>query len=598
MFTRILSGIAVAVLSFLLALPAAARIWDSVPDEQIQALGLTRDATPKELYDALAERYHAELTKGKYAEFWEPIPLDQYLAPTLFYTPPDIDMDVTRDQCASCHEGVTHGWVQMWEKSVHANLDSIRELDDSDVRAYKKDIIAEIEDNLRSQNLLGSDETLKNVSCIDCHMGVGKERGNHRDDLRLPDRAACGTCHVRQFAEAESERDTQIWPQNQWADGYPSHTLDYMANVELETWAALQQREVAASCTMCHTNQTKCDNCHTRHEFSLVEARKPQACATCHNGVDHNEYEQYMTSKHGTAYQTKGHEWNWNARLADAYTKGEFTGPTCQTCHFEYKGEYTHNVTRKVRWAFLPQADIADNLDDPWFVSRKEAWQSTCSQCHSPRFAMTYLNMMDEGIKQGTALVEETRKVVQKLYDDKLLVGQKTNRQTLPEPEIDEPGGFSSLFFAKGNSATVVDRTFAEMWEQHAAQYMKGLEHVNPGGWTYSHGWSDLIKDQIIINEADTQLRAQADLEKRIAALEGKGSTQDSANETDKVSSLPRSALAAILATVQLDARYSGGGMALLGGALLLGGIVSIRRPRRRDDRIATATHRHGNNND
>nr|AAB27479.1 hydroxylamine oxidoreductase, HAO=63 kda octa-heme subunit {c-type heme peptide VII chain a} [Nitrosomonas europaea, Peptide Partial, 21 aa] [Nitrosomonas europaea] len=20
-------------------------------------------------------------------------------------------------------------------------------------------------------------------------------------------------------------------------------------------------------CTMCHTNQNKCDNCHTRHEF-------------------------------------------------------------------------------------------------------------------------------------------------------------------------------------------------------------------------------------------------------------------------------------------------------------------------------------------
>src|SRR3546814_6383383 len=69
-------------------------------------------------------------------------------------------------------------------------------------------------------------------------------------------------------------------------------TVDYTANVETATWAALQQCEVATSCTMCHTNQTKCDNCHTRHQFSVVEARKPQACATCHNGVDHNEYER------------------------------------------------------------------------------------------------------------------------------------------------------------------------------------------------------------------------------------------------------------------------------------------------------------------
>lgn len=584
MFTRILRGIAVTVVSLLLAMPASARIWDSVPDEQLQNLGVTRDASPKELFDALSERYLKELNKGKFAEYWEPIPIDQYLAPTLFYKAPDINIDSTRDQCATCHEGVTHGWVRSWEKSTHAKLDEIRSLDSSDVRAYKKDIIAEVEDNLRSQGLLAEGKPLQNVSCIDCHMGVGMERGNHKDDLRLPDRTACGTCHVRQFAEAESERDTLVWPQGQWADGFPSHTVDYVGNVQLETWAALQEREVAASCTMCHTNQTKCDNCHTRHQFSTVDSRKPQACATCHNGVDHNEYEQYMLSKHGTVYQTLSHEWDWNARLEDAYTKGGQTAPTCQTCHFEYKGEYTHNVVRKVRWAFLPTPDIADNLDDPWFESRKEAWQTTCSNCHSPRFAMTYLDMMDDGIKHGVAKVEETRAVVQKLYDDGLLVGQKTNRQALPAPETDAAGGFSSLFFAEGNSATIVDRTFAEMWEQHVARYMKGLEHVNPGGWTYSHGWSDLIKDQIIINEADTQLRAQAAMEQRVAALEGK---QDNRINTTKgdVSSLSGSGLGVLLASsLQIDPRYSGGGMALLGGSLLLGGLISVKRSRRRDD--------------
>jgi len=584
MFTRILSGLVVATLSLLLTMPASARIWDSVPDVQLENLNLSRDASPKELFDALSERYLAELSKGKYAEYWEPIPFDQYLAPTLFYEPPDIDMDVTRDQCISCHEGVTHGWVKSWEKSLHARLDDIRALDSSDVRAYKKDIIAEVEDNLRSQDLLAHDRQLKDVSCIDCHMGVGVDRGNHKDDLRLPDRTACGTCHVRQFAEAESERDTQVWPQNQWDDGYPSHTVDYLANVELESWAALQEREVAASCTMCHTNQTKCDNCHTRHQFSTTDSRKPQACATCHNGVDHNEYEQYMLSKHGTVYQTLGHEWNWDARLEDAFTKGEQTAPTCQTCHFEYKGKYTHNVVRKVRWGFLPQVDIAENLDDPWFEERKEAWQTTCSNCHSPRFAMTYLDMMDEGIKQGVAKVEETRKVVQALYDDELLVGQKTNRPALPDPIEDEPGDFSSLFFAEGNSATIVDRTFTEMWEQHVAQYMKGLEHVNPGGWTYSHGWSDLIKDQIIINEADTQLRAQAKLEQRVSALEGNNGNQANQDSTDDVSMAPASGLGTLLATVQVDPRYSGGGMALLGGGLLLGGLISVKRSRRRDE--------------
>ncbi len=216
--------------------PSAAKIWDSVPDEQIQALGLNRDSSAKELFDAVEKRWRAQFTKGKFAQWWEPIELDQYLAPTLFYKPPEVDIESTRAQCVECHTGVTHGWVKSWEKSVHANLDSIRQLPADDVRAYKKEIIAEVEDNLRTMGKLGADTPLKEVGCIDCHMGVGKTSGHHVRDLRLPDRAVCGTCHVRQFAEAESERDTLVWPQKQWPNGHPSHTVDFMANVELETW--------------------------------------------------------------------------------------------------------------------------------------------------------------------------------------------------------------------------------------------------------------------------------------------------------------------------------------------------------------------------
>lgn len=577
MSTRILRRFGLLILLVLASVqfPAVARIWDSVPDEQIKALGLTRDSSPKELFDAVSKRYKANLTKGKFAKYWEPIPMDMYLAPTLFYKPPDLNIDSTREQCVTCHTSVTHGWVKSWEKSVHANLDMIRQLPASDIRAYKKGIIGEVEDNLRGQNLLAQGEPLKSVDCVDCHMGVGAKGGNHVKDLRMPDRAVCGTCHVRQFAEQESERDTLVWPQKQWAQGHPSHTVDYTANVETATWAALQQREVAASCTMCHTNQNKCDNCHTRHEFSTVDARKPEACATCHNGVDHPEFEDYMYSKHGAKYQTLGDTWDWNARLADQIGKGGFTTPTCANCHFEFKGEFTHNLVRKVRWGFLPFKSIADNLEDPWFKDRKAAWVGTCSQCHSPRFAETYLTMMDSGIKAGTALVEDTRKVVQKLYDDKLLVGQQTNRPALPLPEKDEPGGFSALFFADRNQTTVVDRTFAEMWEQHAAGYMKGLQHVNPGGWTYTRGWSQLINDQTIINEADTMLREKAQMEQRLRKLEAAGGDKKTSSLDNRS---PDVALAGLGAEQPL---LAGGALALLGGGLLFGGVASRRRQAR-----------------
>lgn len=565
------------VITLALASPwTLAQIWDTVPDETLKALNVERSASPKQLYEALTARYKTNLTKGKLAKWWEPIPMDQYLAPSLFYKPPpELNIEVTREQCVGCHETVTHGWVQSWQQSVHANLDALRKLPAGDTRAYKTTILAEVEAGLRAQGLLDTGRPLQEVGCIDCHMGVGKAGGNHARDLHLPSRAECGTCHIKQFAEAESERDTQVWPQKQWDPGHPSHAVDYTANVELATWAALQQREVATACTMCHYNQAKCDGCHTRHDFSTVEARKPEACATCHNGVDHNEYEQYLLSKHGTRYQVQGASWDWNARLADAYTKGRQSAPTCQTCHFEYKGQYTHNVTRKVRWGFLPFKNIADNLDHPWFKERKDAWMATCSQCHSPRFATTYLTMSDTGIKEGVKLVEDSRKVVQKLFDDKLMVGQKTNRPAPPEPEKDEPGAFNSLFFSKGNTSTVVDRTFAEMWEQHVARYMKGLQHVNPGGWTYSHGWSDLIKDQTIINEYDTVLREKAALEQRVQKLEG------TTRRTSWIGGGGTQQSAVGLGFFDEQPLLASGALGVLGGGLVLG---AWRSGRRRED--------------
>lgn len=493
--------------------------WASVPDALFEDLSISRDASPAELFDAVATRYKKQYTEGKYAEFWEPIPMDMYFQPFLYYKPPQMDFTVRRGDCVTCHTNVTHGWVESWDKSVHANLDKIRNLPDSDVRAYKKGIVKQIENNLRSQGLLEDGAQLGNVTCMDCHIGIGEQKANH-NQLIMPNRATCGQCHVRQFAEAESEKDTQKWPQGQWGQGHPSHSVDWLANVNLATWAALGNREVAASCTLCHTNTAKCDTCHTRHTFSTVEARKPAACATCHNGVDHNENAQYLFSKHGTVFKTQGQNWNWNARLEDAIDEGDYTAPTCAWCHFEYKGDFSHNVTRKVRWGFLPTPNIANNLDHPWFEKRKDAWVQTCSTCHSPRFAETYLTFMDKGIKQGTELVAKTGEVVQALYDDGLLVGQKTNRPAPPAPLKDTAGGFYALFFSNKNQPTMVDYRYQQMAEQYVARYMKGLEHVNPGGWAYTHGWSDMIRASIYINGQDTKLRQRAQLEQRIDKLE------------------------------------------------------------------------------
>jgi hydroxylamine dehydrogenase len=513
----------IVITSFLCSVLCSQAIAET-PDETYKALGLAKTTSTKELYDALVKRYNDPgegAGKGSLSQFWEPIPISKYLNPRDFYKPPQsIEIDATRQQCVECHTQTTPGWTHSWKKSVHGNLDEIRKLPETDSRAYKKNLLTEVEDNLRSMGLLKPGEPLKEVGCIDCHVGVNKDHGQHKTELRMPDAAACGQCHVKQFSERESERDTFTWPQGQWPNGHPSHALSYKANVETAIWAAMDQREVAEGCTFCHTTQNTCNSCHTRHEFSAVEARKPQTCATCHNGIDHNEFENYLLSKHGTVFQTRGEKWDWNAQLSEAMEKGGMNAPTCQFCHMEYQGQFSHNMVRKVRWAFEPTPKIADNLHHPWFESRKEAWVGTCSNCHSDSFSRAYLETMDKGVISGVKITEESRSVLAKLYADGLLPGQKNNRPAPPAPEKDGPGAFLQLFWQKHNNPSAVEYEFAEMWEHHKIKHYKALAHANPGGYTYSEGWSQLIKSAARINDEDTRLREMAEIRaelKRIA---------------------------------------------------------------------------------
>lgn len=485
-------------------------------------------------YDDLKSRYEQDHPgKGKFSQYWDAIPIQKYWNPRDFYVPPPSVPPIVASgtDCIGCHKALTPGAYHAWQKSAHARLNSIRSLKKSDSRFYKMAKLARIEENLVRQGLLEDGERLKQVGCIDCHGKVGAESIDHAKELVMPDRAVCGTCHVQEFAEAESEKD-QEWPQEQWGKGHPSHAVDWRANVENLVWAAMPQREIAQGCDMCHYQQNKCDGCHTRHSFSVAEARRPEACATCHNGVDHNEFENYMMSKHGTVYQTQGQQWDFEAPLQEAIGKGGYTAPTCQTCHFEFEGGYSHNLVRKARWAFNPTPEIAKNLNHPWFEQRQQAWKQTCSQCHSTNFAGSYLDAADKGTIQGLEVEQEAKKVVQALYDDGLLVGQKDNRPAPPKPESDAPGGFFQLFWAKNNNPSRVERIYADMWEHDLIKLYKGLFHVNPGGFTYTEGWSELMRDYTEIMDENTRLRDNARLQAQDSIIDKNRETLKIAQST------------------------------------------------------------------
>ena len=539
-----------------------------IPKETYDALKLDKSAPPDQLYEALVKRYKDPAEgagRGSHAKYWEPISFSKYFDPASFYKPPSTVKDVVaRQECVTCHADESPVWVASWKKSSHANLDRIRRLPAGDPTFYKKAKLEEVEKNLRALGKLGANEPLKEVGCIDCHVDVNtSKKAAHNADLRMPTADVCATCHLQEFAERESERDTITWPNNQWPKGRPSHALDYKANVETTIWAGMPQREIAEGCTACHQNQNKCDTCHTRHEFSVVESRQPQACATCHNGIDHNNWEAYSLSKHGKVTEILGKTWNWNVQLKDAHTKGGQTAPTCQSCHMEYQGKYSHNMVRKVRWANYPSVPgIADNIKSDWADKRLDAWARTCANCHSERFARSYLELMDKATLQGLAKYQEAHKVVDKLYADKLLPGQTTNRPAPPPPDKDGVAQFFQLFWQKGNNPSSIEYTVTEMGENDLPKLHVGVAHVNPGGWTYTEGWEALGRAYSAIMSEDTKLREMAALQERVVKLEARRTSLFDLDDDGK----------------KLSLGGLGGGM-LLVGSLALAGWRRRRKP-------------------
>ncbi|GKT30500.1 hydroxylamine oxidase, partial [Aduncisulcus paluster] len=66
-----------------------------------------------------------------------------------------------------------------------------------------------------------------------------------------------------------------------------------------------------------------CTVCHTRHQFSIEEARKPTACGACHLGPDHPQKEIYEESKHGQFFEAHGEEWKWDS-APDTWQPGDY----------------------------------------------------------------------------------------------------------------------------------------------------------------------------------------------------------------------------------------------------------------------------------
>ncbi len=411
----------------------------------------------------------------------------------------------------------------MWKKSTHANLDKIRKLTPKDDTYYKKAKLEDVEANLRSLGKLGATEQLKEVGCIDCHVDINtKKKADHRADIKMPTADVCGNCHLQEFAERESERDTITWPKDQWPKGRPSHALDYRANVEVEVYAGMSQREIADGCTMCHVQQNKCDGCHTRHEFSVANSRKPEACGTCHSGADHNNWEAYNRSQHGlrSTRASKGKSWNWNLQLKDAVAKGGQDALPVRAVTWSITVSSRTTLCVRSAGRIIPSCLASEKTSRPtgpisdWIRGSRPAPSATQSA-----YARAYLEFMDNGTYSGLDKYDEAHDVVHKQYEAGLLTGQKTNRPAPPKPVPDGFEQFFQIYWSKGNNPAAIELKLFEMAEDHLVQLHVSLAHQH-WGFTYTSVGPRLNRAYVEIMDEDTKLKEKLALMERVAKLE------------------------------------------------------------------------------
>jgi len=379
---------------------------------------------------------------------------------------------------------------------------------------------------------------LRQIDCSNCH-------GTDHDVImatkgRVPE-AMCGACHPTIYQEHVLDAGHSYGP------GPGKLGTNWERNIGVPHYKEMPRKVMEMGCDACHaqagatdakywsdkdqkyvdtsslTYRNGCIACHSRHAFNLEEARKPEACYTCHMGPDHPNYEAYSSSKHGSIYTARGAAWDWKTPLAQA----TYETPTCAYCHMLYVDSTgarhtSHNMTRKIIWGFGAQAAMG-SLEDitvkPENEAKRNEMVKTCMICHSEDRARGYLKSADAHKLAGDALVVEARGILAGLYKDGLIKPgrRQTSAGLLPGPRfsaIELPGGVAqhsptSLYY----DVTPVEREYFDMFFFSALKSYKGAFHMSPD-YSWWYGYADVLGHLAAIRDDAARLREARDVQR------------------------------------------------------------------------------------
>jgi hydroxylamine dehydrogenase len=384
--------------------------------------------------------------------------------------------------CIECHKKVTPGIVNDWQISKHF------------------------------QN---------KISCSECH---GDQHKSAQDvaKVKIPTPDTCANCHDDRVKQFKTGKHAAAWaamkamPTIHWQ---PMELIEGMKGcggchkIGLKTEAEIKELKKTGA----GFGVASCDACHTRHVFSVQEARQPQTCQTCHMGFDHPQWEMYSGSKHGVRYLLK------QVKII----RSTAAAPTCQTCHMQGGN---HGVL--TAWGFLAvrlpmpgdkqwasdrttilqalgvlapdgkptgrldvvkAANVARLTQEDWQKER-DTMVKTCNRCHSGNFAKGELAKGDQMIKDADRLMAEAILTVASLYKDGIL--PKPKNYAYPFPDL--------LTFH--DAPTVIEQKLFVMFLEHRMRAFQGTFHANPD-YALWYGWSEMQRDLTEIKEKAAEMR-------------------------------------------------------------------------------------------
>ena len=349
--------------------------------------------------------------------------------------------------CVACHKVVTPGIVADWKNGVMGSM---------------------------------------GFECTVCHTGEGKDRPDVRDHngfkvVTIVTPKDCGACHAREAKE--------------FGDSHHAQAASFIGSLDNMLGEVVGGAPVAnVGCRQCHGSEVKltadkrpdsaswpntgigrinpdgslgaCSACHSRHRFSVSQARQPEGCAKCHLGPDHPQKEVYDESKHGILFYDRKEAQNLELPAGKWIVGRDNLYPTCASCHLAATLQQagTHDVGARLSWTLRPA--VSKKMDG--WEAKRTAMQGVCGQCHSSGYVGSFYKQFDAAVA---------------LYDDKFgkpatdIMAQLRAQQKLTATNFDDQ----------------IEWVYYELWHHEGRRARHGAAMMGPD-YAWWHGLYDVAK--------------------------------------------------------------------------------------------------------